>query len=82
MTSTARAAEDSRVFGLHAEPEQVQHPDPDGRAPEERDHQADVEVPAGALRMRIHVVTVLLCIVAAQLAWLAALTWGLYSLLH
>jgi len=77
MTSTAAAAEDLGPLGLvEDEPEQVAERRPAGGAPEEAGDQADIQG-ARPVRRRVHDVTVLSLIVVTQIAWIAALAYGI-----
>jgi hypothetical protein len=77
VTSSAAAAEDLGPFGLvEGEPDQVAERRPAAGAPEEGGDQADIQG-AGAVRRRVHDVTVLSLIVLTQIAWIAALAYGI-----
>jgi hypothetical protein len=79
MTASAAAA---GRLGLHAEPGEVQHGEPDAGAPEQTDDQGEIDVLAMPLRIDVHSVTILSSILAVQIAWLGVLGYGLYSLMR
>jgi hypothetical protein len=79
---TATAAEGLPARALPGErDEQVRHHGPHGRTPEEARNETEILHRAGS-GSRGHAVTILFCLVIVQVTWLAALTYGAYSLLR
>ncbi|HZP73784.1 MAG TPA: hypothetical protein VFA97_10455 [Gaiellaceae bacterium] len=79
MTATAAsAAEEIIRIGLaDGEPDQVSDRRPTSEAPDHRGDEADVQG-AIPLHRRIHDVTVLSLIAVIQIAWIAALAYGVW----
>ena len=69
-----------RVALLEREADEVRQAGPTDQTEQQADGQAHVRAPAYLSRGRIHDVTVLSVLVAIQLAWMAALVYGLWLL--
>jgi hypothetical protein len=80
MTATAAEGLPARALPAERE-EQVHHEGPDGGGPEQAGEECDA-LHRAASGSRGHAVTVLFCLVVVQVTWLAALTYGAYSLLR
>ncbi|HEU5371782.1 MAG TPA: hypothetical protein VFU51_05280 [Gaiellaceae bacterium] len=77
---TATAAEGLPARALPGESDEQLHQEgPDGRTPEQTGDGAETPHRAGG---RAVAGTVLFCLVIVQISWLAALTYGAYSLLR
>lgn len=81
MTASAASVEGLTFLGLpEREPNHVHEARPAGQAEEQARHKAQVRAPAWLIRDRIHHVTILSVIAAVQLAWIAALIYGVLIL--
>ena len=77
MTASAASVEGLTFLGLpEREPDQVHEARPAGNTEQQTRHEAQVGAPASLIRDRIHHVTILSVIAAVQLAWIAALIYG------
>jgi len=77
MTATATRA----LELLEDEREEVCEPRPHGEAPKQAHQETDVRTSTTGLGLRVHDVTVLFVIVAAQVAWLSALGYAAFRML-
>lgn len=80
MSASAVTTEELRARALRDEPEQVQDAEPDGGAPDEGEGEAEVDTFRASRAVRIQRVTILSLLVAVQLAWTAALAYGIHVL--
>jgi hypothetical protein len=77
MAATAAAEEVLRSGLSDHQPDHVSERPPTGEAPDHRGDEADVQG-AISLRRRVHDATILSLIALIQVAWIAALAYGIW----